>query len=57
MAEKKATITFDREKETKNAVRFAERAEEGKPPIVGTLYAQKWFVGSAATVTVTLVVN
>jgi hypothetical protein len=33
------TLTFTFEKETKNAVRFKETSV---PPIVGTLYVQKW---------------
>ena len=34
-------ITFDKERETKNTVRFEERGGED-PQIVGTLYLQKW---------------
>lgn len=30
------------ERETKNTVRFAEQAELGAPPVVGTLYVAKW---------------
>lgn len=37
----KTELDFIYEKETKNTVRFTERAE-GKPPIIGTLYVQKW---------------
>ena len=33
--------TFDFEKETKNTVRYTEVAE-GQPPIIGTVYVQKW---------------
>jgi hypothetical protein len=32
---------FELEKETKNTIRYAEVAE-GQPPIIGTLYVQKW---------------
>ncbi len=32
---------FDRERETKNTVRFEERVGDD-PPIIGTLYIQKW---------------
>ena len=36
-------ITFKRERETKNTVRYEEEASEsGEPPVVGTLYLQKW---------------
>jgi hypothetical protein len=33
-------VTFDRERETKNTVRFEDRAGDD-PPAVGTLYMQK----------------
>lgn len=38
----KYELTFRKERETKNTVRFQEEAEPGKPQIVGTLYIQKW---------------
>ena len=41
------TVKFKLEKETKNTVRFNEVPEEGQPPIIGTLYVQKWFAGNA----------
>ena len=34
-------IIMELEKETKNTVRYTEKAE-GKPPAIGTLYIQKW---------------
>jgi hypothetical protein len=34
-------VIFDQERETKNTFRFEERAGEN-PPVVGTLYIQKW---------------
>ncbi|MGA2620282.1 MAG: hypothetical protein ABSF26_21905 [Thermoguttaceae bacterium] len=37
---------FEIEKETKNTLRYSEVAE-GQPPIVGTLYVQKWAVKGA----------
>ena len=36
------TVTFKFERETKNTVRFEEIPEQGKPPIMGTIYVQKW---------------
>jgi len=48
------TIKFEFEKETKNSVRFKEVPEEGQPPIVGSLYVQKWYAGSSKTLEVTL---
>jgi hypothetical protein len=38
------TLTFSLERETKNTVRYAEQTD-GKPPAVGTIYAQKWAMG------------
>jgi hypothetical protein len=35
------SIIMELEKETKNTVRYAEKTE-GKPPVIGTLYIQKW---------------
>jgi hypothetical protein len=32
---------FEFEKETKNTIRYAEIAK-GEPPVIGTLYVQKW---------------
>lgn len=46
--------TFVKEKETKNTVRFTEELPPGKPPIIGTLYLQKWFAGTCDTITVTV---
>ena len=32
---------FEVEKETKNTIRYTEVAE-GQPPVIGTIYVQKW---------------
>ena len=50
----KTELTFEREKETKNTVRFQEKPEAGKPPVVGTLYVQKWAVGETQALKVTI---
>ncbi len=50
----KAVLQFELEKETKNSVRFKEIPEEGKAPILGSLYVQKWFAGSAKSIQVTI---
>jgi hypothetical protein len=34
--------SFELEKETKNTIRYAEKPEAGKPPVIGTIYIQKW---------------
>lgn len=47
-------VNFVKEKETKNTIKYSEVPEEGQPPIVGTLYVQKWFAGSANNVKITL---
>lgn len=47
-------IQFEYEKETKNSVRYKEKAEEGKAPIIGTVYVQKWFAGDTKTIEITI---
>ena len=47
-------VRFEREKETKNTVRYQEVPEEGKPVIIGTLYLQKWFAGDCSQLTITI---
>jgi hypothetical protein len=47
-------LRFTREKETKNTIKFEEQPEPGQPPIVGSLYLQKWFIGSATSVRVAI---
>jgi hypothetical protein len=41
----KLEATFTLERETKNTYRYQEEPS-GKPPVIGTLYIQKWAVGS-----------
>ena len=52
-------LRFKRERETKNTVRFEEEASEsGEPPVIGTLYLQKWALkrlGEPDVVAVTVV--
>ncbi len=48
------TVKFEIEKEVKHSVRYKEITEEGTPPIIGTLYVQKWFVGDAKELTITI---
>lgn len=50
-------LLFEVEKETKNTVRLTEKVVHGKPPIIGTLYVAKWWLGDfggATEVKVTL---
>ena len=45
MSEETLVVKFDKEKETKNTIRFTERDnDEGLPPMIGTLYLQKFAV-------------
>ncbi len=48
------TLTFTREKLTKNTVRFNEDVGDGQPPVIGSLYVQKWAVGDAERLRVTV---
>jgi hypothetical protein len=43
-------IVFEKEKETKNTIKYAERPNPGKPPVIGTLYVQKWFASDRETI-------
>ncbi len=47
-------VKFEIEKETKHSVRYKEVPEDGQPPIIGSLYVQKWYAGSAKTLEVTI---
>ncbi|MFK8021683.1 MAG: hypothetical protein AB8B86_18115 [Pseudomonadales bacterium] len=48
------TVQFEFEKETKNSVRYKEVPEDGKAPIVGSLYVQKWFAGTTKSIAITI---
>ena len=50
----KTIVKFTIEKETKNSVRYKEQPEDGKAPVMGTLYVQKWFAGETKTLEVTI---
>ncbi len=50
-------VAFTKEKETKNTVKFEEKPEAGQPPVIGTLYVQRWVVGEATELTVTVEVK
>ncbi len=50
-------LKFKKLKETKNTVRFEEEAEDGQPPVIGTLYIQKWFVKDRDQVRVSIDLN
>ena len=49
------TLIFELERDTTNTFRFQEVAQ-GAPPLIGTLYIQKWpFENIPKTITVTIV--
>jgi len=52
------TIQLRKERETKNTIRFEEMENaEGNPPLIGTLYVQKWALkrlGDPGRLTLTL---
>lgn len=45
-------LKFKLEKLTKNTVKFQEEEVPGQPPVIGTLYVQKWVVGAATEIEV-----
>ena len=48
------SLTFELERDTKNTYRFQEVAK-GEPPLIGTLYVQKWaFENKPQTITVVI---
>jgi len=52
MSEKK--VKFEFEKHNKNSVRYKEVPEEGMPPVIGSIYIQKWFAGNSKNIEVTI---
>ncbi|GAA0819192.1 hypothetical protein KO495_04775 [Colwellia sp. D2M02] len=47
-------VKFEFEKENKNSIRYKEIPKEGMPPIVGTIYVQKWFAGECKNLEITI---
>lgn len=47
-------VHFAFEKETKNSVRYKEVPEEGKAPILGSIYVQKWYAGNSKSLAITI---
>lgn len=50
----KTIIRFVREKETTHTIRFKEVPAQGKPPVIGSLYVQKWLAEKANGVVIEL---
>ncbi len=53
----KKSLEFVLEKETKNTFRYQEQTKDGQPPAIGSLYVQKWALGSNAPKTLTVTVE
>ena len=49
-------ISFARERETKNTIRYQEESN-GNPPAIGTLYLQKWLLGETPPVKLQVTVS
>lgn len=47
-------IKFELEKENKNSVRYKEIPKDGMPPILGSIYVQKWYAGNSKYLEVTV---
>jgi hypothetical protein len=45
-------VKFEKDKETKSTIRYAEVTEKGKPPVVGMIYVQKWFAVDRTELTI-----
>ncbi len=52
MAEK--IIKFELEKHNKNSIRYKEVPENGMPPVIGSIYVQKWFAGESKNIEVAI---
>jgi len=47
-------ITFEFEKLNKNSIRYKEVPENGMPPVLGSIYVQKWFAGDNKKIEITI---
>ncbi|NQZ25118.1 MAG: hypothetical protein HRT55_02245 [Colwellia sp.] len=47
-------IKFELEKENKNSVRYKEIPKDDMPPILGSIYVQKWYAGNSKYLEVTV---
>jgi hypothetical protein len=52
MSEKK--VKFEFEKQNKNSVRYKEVPEDGMPPVIGSIYVQKWFAADSKNIDITI---
>lgn len=54
MPKESIVLNFNREKETKNTVKFEEEERDGQPKVIGSLYVQKYVAKNAASLRVTV---
>ena len=47
-------VIFEFEKENKNSIRYKEVPEDGMPPVIGSIYVQKWFAGNSKNIEITI---
>lgn len=47
-------VKFEFEKQNKNSVRYKELPEDGMPPVIGSIYIQKWFAGDSKNIEITI---
>ena len=47
-------VKFEFEKHNKNSVRYKEIPEDGMPPVIGSIYVQKWFAGNSKNIEITI---
>lgn len=47
-------IKFEFEKQNKNSTRYKEVPENGMPPVLGSIYVQKWFAGESKKIEITI---
>lgn len=52
MSDKK--VIFEFEKQNKNSIRYKEVPEDGMPPVIGSIYFQKWFAGNSKNIEITI---
>ena len=48
------TIKFEFEKQNKNSIRYKEVPEDEMPPVIGSIYVQKWFAGATKNIEITI---
>ena len=48
------TVKFEFEKQNKNSIRYKEVPEDEMPPVIGSIYIQKWFAGTSKNIEITI---